>query len=247
VSYFRTQAAQYARSRPDYPEALFEAIAALCPHRSLAWDCATGNGQAAISIARHFEHVVATDISAEQIAHSRQAANIEYRIADASASGLDPSSVDLVSVFQAIHWLDLSSFYPEVNRVLRQAGVFVAATYPDPVIADDPPGDQVLQHFNKVTVGSYWPKRRAIIDRLFDLPFPFEEIPIPRFELTRDWDLSELSGYLRSWSATNRYVAQHADDPVIGFESAMKEHWPEPTQRKRVQWPFLVRVGRKIS
>ena len=247
MSYFRTQAAVYARYRPDYPKEVFENVVALCPAKALAWDCATGNGQAAYSLASYFERVIATDISAEQLVHARLAPNIEYRVADAANSGLASGSADLVSIFQAIHWMDLNSFYAEVNRVLCDSGIFVATNYADPVIAGNAECDQVLQHYNKVTVGSYWPAARAVVERLFELPFPFEEISIPRFQLARDWNLAELAGYLRSWSSTTRYVAQHRTDPVITFETEMANRWSNPAERRRIEWPFLVRVGRKIS
>ena len=46
---------------------LFTYLASLCPAHDLAWDCATGNGQAAVALAPHFEQVIATDASAQQI------------------------------------------------------------------------------------------------------------------------------------------------------------------------------------
>ena len=71
MSYFREQAKLYAEYRPDYPAALFDFIASLALTKKLAWDCATGNGQAAVGLAEHFARVIATDASAEQISHAR--------------------------------------------------------------------------------------------------------------------------------------------------------------------------------
>ena len=61
AGHFSVQSKQYALARPKYPEELFAFISSLCNGHNTAWDCATGNGQAAISIANYFETVFATD------------------------------------------------------------------------------------------------------------------------------------------------------------------------------------------
>jgi hypothetical protein len=81
VDAFSDTAELYARTRPAYPEALIAELAALAPSRRGAWDCGTGNGQAALGLARHFEHVEASDPSAEQIAQALPAARVRYSIA----------------------------------------------------------------------------------------------------------------------------------------------------------------------
>ena len=47
----------YARARPRYPAELFAWLAGLVPRRELAWDCGTGNGQAALGLAKHFRRL----------------------------------------------------------------------------------------------------------------------------------------------------------------------------------------------
>src|SRR3954454_12384485 len=148
MSHFNTQAKLYAEYRPDYPPQLFEFIAGAVPEHKLAWDCATGNGQAAAGLAEHFERVFATDIGAEQIAQAKPDPRIEYHVAPAERSGLADHSVDAVTITQALHWLDIPRFYAEVKRVLKPAGVFVATVYSDPVLGDAEL-DKILQHYNK--------------------------------------------------------------------------------------------------
>ena len=48
IDNFSTQSKEYSFSRPTYPESLFEFLSTVTPQKTLAWDCATGNGQAAI-------------------------------------------------------------------------------------------------------------------------------------------------------------------------------------------------------
>ena len=60
----------------------------------------------------------------------------------------------------------------------------------------------------------------------------------------RDWTLSELTQYLRSWSSRARYLAQHEVDPVIAFENEVATLWGHPDQRHQVRWPVTMRAGR---
>jgi ubiquinone/menaquinone biosynthesis C-methylase UbiE len=122
-------AGKYAQSRPGYPAELFHRLASLLEPRKVAWDCATGNGQAAVALVEHFDRVIATDVSAEQIRHAAQHPQIEYRVASAEESGLDDRSVDVATVASALHWFDLDCFYSEATRVIRPQGLLAAWTY----------------------------------------------------------------------------------------------------------------------
>src|SRR5947209_18805440 len=113
--HFSAHAAEYAKFRPHYPDELFEHLASISPRHELAWACATGNGQAAVGLARHFEKVIATDASAQQIESAEPDKRISYRVAPAEASGIDSASVDLLWGAQARHGLDLDRFFAAAN------------------------------------------------------------------------------------------------------------------------------------
>jgi len=244
MSHFHAQAKLYAEFRPDYPTALFEFIAAAAPGHDLAWDCATGNGQAAVGLAKHFDRVTATDISSEQIAEAKPYQRIQYRVAAAENSGLASHSADVITITQALHWLDIPRFYEEVRRVAKPHAIFVATVYSDPVL-DHPGLHKILENYNKVIVGSYWPPQRKIVDEAYaNIPFPFEELETPELTMERSWSLPELAGYLRSWSATVRYTNQNGVDPVLQFEAEMRPIWGDPKQPRRLHWPFTLRAGR---
>ena len=114
---YSSYAKQYAQSRPVYPEKLFNYISSLVDKHNLEWDCATGNGQAALALTKHFKQIIASDISAEQIKHAIPHPQIEYRVAPSEESGLEDKSVDLVTVASALHWFDRDSFHSELRRV----------------------------------------------------------------------------------------------------------------------------------
>jgi len=242
---FSAQAATYAAIRPDYPPALFDFLASLVERRRLAWDCATGNGQAAVALAAFFERVIATDASAQQVEHARPHPRIEYRVATAEASGLPDAAVDLVTVAQALHWFDRDRFYEEAKRVLVPRGVLAVWSYGDPDIADDAALDAALKHFNWVTMGPYWPAGRGLVGSATrQLVFPFDEIPAPPIDIVRHWTLDELAQYLRSWSSRAAYLKQHGTDPVSPFLDMLAPIWGQRDTRHEVRWGVTMRVGK---
>ena len=119
---FSTNSKEYASSRPKYPRSLFEFLVGLVRHRNLAWDCATGNGQAAVVLSEYFEEVIASDASKEQIENAESRKNIRYEVFPAERTNVADSSVDLITIAQALHWFDLDDFYKEAKRVLRKDG-----------------------------------------------------------------------------------------------------------------------------
>src|SRR5436190_651141 len=175
--HFSGHAADYAKFRPRYPDQLFDYLAGIAPDRAAAWDCGTGNGQAAVALAERFNHVLATDASAEQIANAAPHRRVTYRVATAEASGIESSSIDLITVAQALHWFDLEKFYSEVGRVLKSHGVITALAYD--VLRIEPAIDAVVNHYYTDVIGAYWPPERALVEKFAELPFPFPEIAAP--------------------------------------------------------------------
>ena len=117
--HFSAQADAYARFRPTYPDALYAWLAARVATRALAWDCGTGNGQAAVALAAHFARVVASDPSRDQIAHAMAHERVHYVVASAEQPPEEVMGADLVTVAQALHWFDFARFYPALERVLK--------------------------------------------------------------------------------------------------------------------------------
>ncbi len=240
--YFSTQSTDYARYRPRYPGALFEYLASVAAHHERAWDCATGNGQAAIGLAPFFEQVIATDGSAAQIGNATPHEKIIYRVATAEKTGVESHSIDLVTVSQALHWFNLDAFYQEVRRVLKPGGVLAAWCYD--LLEISPAIDQKFKEYYGDIVGPYWPPERQLVeDGYRTIAFPFTELDAPRFRIEAMWSLSDLLGYLRSWSATQRFIAARGIDPVAKVADELLTLWGSPEEEKRVRWPLYMRIG----
>lgn len=244
TDHFASVAADYAGFRPTYPAALFAWLVGIAPGHDLAWDCATGSGQASRDLAPHFERIIATDASSAQIAAAAPYPGVEYRVAPAEASGLPDTAVDLITVAQALHWFDLDRFYTEARRVLKSGGILAAWCYGALTVE----GEEVnvrAESFYRNTVGAYWPPERRLVESGYrTLPFPFAEIPAPIFDMEASWTLPELLGYFRSWSATARFIAEQGRDPVAALALEMEPLWTPPHQRRRVSWPLAMRVGK---
>lgn len=252
---FSRQAADYAQFRPRYPSALFAHLAALSPDRRLAWDVGTGNGQAAVGLAAHFERVIATDGSREQIAQAEAHVRVAYHVSLAHvagpAEGLHENSADLVTVAQALHWFANEPFFANVRRVLRPGGVIAAWCYGLHRIA--PEIDAVTERLYREITGPYWPADRKWVDEQYTtIPFPFEEIgvamasarvPSHSFECREDWTLGQYVGYLRSWSAVQRFRDARGFDPLDEIAEELLAVWGDGHQRRAVCWPIHIRLG----
>jgi hypothetical protein len=168
---------------------------------------------------------------------------VRYQRAPAEASGLAASSVALVTVAQALHWLDRPAFYAEVRRVLVPDGVIAVWTYGLIEIAPDV--DELIRTFYDRTVGPYWPPERALVETGYrTIDFPFAELPLPTLHMEAALTLEQLGGYLGTWSAVLRYRAAQGRDPVPELLERVRTGWGGPQRPRTVRWPLTARVGR---
>lgn len=241
--HFSRQADTYRRYRPLYPAPFLDWVTALAPRRELAWDVGTGNGQAAVGLARCFRRVFASDLSLRQLAAAEIVAGVTYGLATAENSPLADASVDLVTVAQALHWFDFDRFWPEVRRVLRAGGAVAAWCYERAEIS--PEIDPVFLRFHDETMAPYWPARRAhVISGYRDIPFPFSSLATPAFALSAFWDLEHLLGYVDSWSAVDRCRLMTGRDPLPGFAQELAAVWGSGDPVREIRWPLSVLAGR---
>lgn len=239
---FSNQSNEYVRYRPSYPGGMVEFIVQHVPDRNAAWDCGTGNGQLAVLVADHFEQVIATDLSEQQLSNAAQRSNITYRKANAEDPVFAEDQFDLVTVAQAIHWFDFDQFYAQVKRVLKADGIMAAIGYG--LLEIDSDIDPLLWRLYSDILGAYWDfERTHINDGYSNIPFPFEEIKAPRFQSTYQWSKANFQGFLQSWSARQNYIARHQSDPLDLIQTDLDRVWPLD-EVKEIRFPVFMRLGR---
>lgn len=244
--HFSGHAHQYSSARPTYPDTLFEYLVTQVKHRDLVWDCATGNGQAALKLAPYFKSVIATDGSSTQLAEAKPYSNIEYRVAMAENSGLSSGSVDLITVAQAVHWFDFDKFYTEVSRVLKSDGIIAIWCY-GLFHTNNTALNTLLHTFYEDIVGPFWPPERNYIDEHYaTLPFPFKTIQnVPAFSIVNHWNCQQMINYLNTWSSVKAYENQLNENPVDSWltprlSAAIKDM----TTSLIITFPLTVKIGR---
>jgi SAM-dependent methyltransferase len=144
-------------------------------------------------------------------------------------------------VAQALHWFDLNLFYAEARRVLKPNGILAASAYN--LLHVEPVIDEIVNRYYYEVVGPFWPRERQLVENFVDLSFPFHEIDAPKFEMSADWNLNHLLGYLQTWSSTQRFIAANGSDPLEQIMDKLRRAWGDPHQVRTVIWPPTLRVG----
>ncbi|EAZ12517.1 hypothetical protein OsJ_02414 [Oryza sativa Japonica Group] len=223
---FTRQAAEYAAARPVYPKDLFVKLASLTAHHRVAWDVGTGNGQAAIGVAEHYDSVVATDVSAEQLRRAVPHPKVRYlHTPDAGADDDDlvaalggEGCVDLITVAEAAHWFDLPAFYGAARRLLRKPGGVIA-------------------------VWGY------VIDGYRDLPFPFDGVGLGKegepagFDMEHEMAFPGLVRMLRSWSAVATARQRGVDLLDERVVRRLEEEWGGASLVRKVTFKAFLLAG----
>lgn len=239
---FSKQANLYARYRPKYPEEIYNFIFEHMEQKKIAWDCATGSGQVADYLANHFDQVFANDISEKQLAHATEKANITYLNTPAEHSGLPNNTFDLITIAQAIHWLNFNRFYDEVRRTARKNAILAAIGYG--MVRIDKQSNIIIDDLYEEAFSTYFNENRKYLDEHYqNIPFPFDEIPTPDFQITYDWSLDELEGYFNSWSAIQKMKSEQSKNPADSTMERLRQKLGNP-RKVEVTFPVFMRLGK---
>jgi SAM-dependent methyltransferase len=240
--HFSERAAGYAAHRPHYSKELARWLAGIAPSRRMAWDAGCGSGQLSTLLGDEFEKVIATDASTAQIQQAEPHPHVEYRVEPAEKSTVADRSADLISVAQAVHWMNLDLFYSEVRRVAKPGAALVLSAYHVAVIG--PEVDAVIDRFYSGDLDRYWPPERKHVETEYrDIPFPFERIPNPpRMYLTVHWNVEQMLGYIRTWSAVRALEKANGPAQTEQFAGRLREAWGSAI--REVRWPLVILAGR---
>lgn len=244
--HFSGVADAYAQARPEYPDDLFDAIAAVVPRTARVWEPGCGSGQATRGLAARFAHVHATEPSVKQLAqHWAQPGTdaVSLAVEPGERTALPDGSMQLVAVAQALHWFDRPAFFAECRRVLAPGGVLAAWGYADFIA---PEGMVEAVEAFRARIEPYWPPERVQVDAHYaGYDWPFPALPAPTLWLEMDWRLPQFLRYLSSMSATARCTADTGEDPVARHAPALAAAWGEAEEARTIQWPLFLHLRRK--
>ncbi len=230
----------YATHRPSYPDELFNYLAKLAPDSELVLDCGTGNGQAALQLARHFKKVIAIDNSAEQIKKAPKAKNVEYQVANAETIGLPEKSISMIIVAQALHWFDLDAFYASVKVLLKPNGVLACWCYCETAIGEEV--DLIVKKiFGLISDGIVPIQIRYVHEKYKTISFPFHKIQLPNFEMTQNWSYKDFICYVKTWPGIWNYEKNNDLQALTNLFLQIRKAWG--TKQRIVRWPIYLLVG----
>lgn len=242
VRLFSIRSVDYAKFRPSYPESLFSWLAEQCPRTRCALDVAAGSGQATLPLLGHFDHVLSCDASPDQLSGSADWQSVQRFAAQAERLPLRDGRVDLMVVAQALHWFATTAFFAEAKRVLDSNGLFCAWCYS--LLRIDPALDEIISRLHGETLQGYWPRGRESVDAGYqDIRAPFETIEPPEFAIEVHWNLPQLLGYLRTWSAVKQWQQAYDMDPVAQLEPDLAQRWGDPERQRGIRWPLHFLAG----
>ena len=240
--YFSIQSLQYSKYRPTYPKKLYRYLLSECRDRKLAWDVGTGNGQAAKKLSIYFDKVCATDISNSQILNSFPEQNINFVVANEQVPSLKKSSVDLITVAQALHWFDTKIFYSEAKRLLKRYGLIACWCYSG--FSIDERLNREINWFYSVFLKGFWPPEIRLVETGYrTLSFPFRELRVPKFEIKLVWNFKNMLCYMSTWSAVVNFKKRQGYDPISKNLERLKLAWGDLEGKKEVKWSISLRAG----
>jgi ubiquinone/menaquinone biosynthesis C-methylase UbiE len=242
---FSEQAKNYALYRPVYPEELFTYIISFVKEKEIAWDCATGNGQSAVSLSRYFKKVFATDISQKQLQQATRKDNIEYIVCPAETTPFQENLFDLITISQAYHWLNWQQFHDEAMRVGKPNCVVAIWMY-DLISSQQEDLKKLIQQFYKNITGPYWDaERRHIDDHYANVLFNFEPLPSKEFFIETRFTPEQLLGYFSTWSATQNFIKANGYSPVENIRDDLYKIWLGEETRSFL-FPVILKIGKII-
>jgi ubiquinone/menaquinone biosynthesis C-methylase UbiE len=242
---FSEQAKNYALYRPVYPEELFTYIISFVKEKEIAWDCATGNGQSAVSLSRYFKKVFATDISQKQLQQATRKDNIEYIVCPAETTPFQENLFDLITISQAYHWLNWQQFHDEAMRVGKPNCVVAIWMY-DLISSQQEDLNKLIQQFYKNITGPYWDaERRHIDDHYANVLFNFEPLPSKEFFIETRFTPEQLLGYFSTWSATQNFIKANGYPPVENIRDDLYKIWLGKETRSFL-FPVILKIGKII-
>ena len=142
---FGRAAEEFHRYRPDYPPELFEHILMWIrsERRNCAMDLGAGTGKSSRWLADYFSEVIAVEPDAGMAAKlADEVPEARVRNCTAEECSQADGSVDLVTIGNALHWMDSARVFENAHGWLRAGGIL--AVYDRPLPKCTPEIDAII-------------------------------------------------------------------------------------------------------
>ncbi|CAG8662701.1 17114_t:CDS:2 [Gigaspora rosea] len=202
-------------------------------------------------VSNKFKQVYATDISQVMLFSASHSQNIQYLVSAAEdLSQFQDSTLDLMTVGQAVHWFDREKFFNEAWRVLKPSGTLAIWGC-----------HEKIKKLMLETLEDYWtpgnPKKFALYNLYRDIMLPdklFKNVIWERYDFDeKEGKMSNGESLLKyTWSAYKNYMAkyqkenQNIEDPINKlFEELKEEEGWNDDQILKVSWTFVLALAEK--
>ncbi|XP_065896165.1 putative methyltransferase DDB_G0268948 [Dysidea avara] len=255
-----SHASLYSKFRPTYPPKVRQVISEFIKKNGGGFqkmvDVACGSGQGTFHMADLFKQVCGIDISQEQVHQALEKSkqlnikNVEFCVGTAEKLPFADESVDLVTCAEALHWFHETTFYSEVDRILKHGGCLAAYGYGH-VEAKHENVQPLIRHFLKDTLKGCWADRIKHIDNCYaELNLPYEKLERYDFYSEEQRRLPDLIGYMRSSAAYRRYSELHPGNIVLDeleqqLHKELGSDIPKEKIMIHIQFPMFVLICQK--
>lgn len=195
----QTAAERYAKGRPHFHCFVIEKIKnflALKQNLSFVLDVGCGTGLSSAALKTISERIVGIDLSFEMLKQAEKTHGIEYFQASAENLPFDEAKFDLITISQAIHWINKQKFFAEADRVLKRDSIIIAY---DNYFQGQMLGNPAFNDWYKAEFLKNYPvppRGRRAFDETSENPLDFVLESEEFNENTLEFSASELVNYL---------------------------------------------------
>ncbi|TVY84447.1 Methyltransferase ptaH [Lachnellula suecica] len=262
---------EYIKYRPVYPASHYERIYKYHELHSNSWgsahDVGAGPGVVSQELATRFEHVVISDPNDEALSIARLRLPSDLLIIDLSSgfskdtftflqeraehSSVGDNELDMLVIFEAIHWTDLSEAMKSFARQLKKGGTVAISYYGSPHIQHNPNAQEVWGKIFNVWAGKLNTAGQIVVRALRNSNTGLDTVPFP----LEDWKAGARRIVINTEGRMNPFklsATNSNDEPSRVGELDVREFidrdegWVE---RKNVEWlkglfaTFLPRIS----
>jgi ubiquinone/menaquinone biosynthesis C-methylase UbiE len=128
----------YDKYRPKMPSVIIDILTQLghAPRPNLVVDLACGTGLSTRVWTKRAQNIIGVEPNEDMLSKARSMSkkfkNITYEEGTATETNIKDKTADIVTICQAIGWVNPTETFKEVSRILKPNGIFAAVDYFSP-------------------------------------------------------------------------------------------------------------------